>query len=467
MPRRFAFVLNLLVAAMLVGPPAAAETPISRLAAALRFQTVSPQSPGDFDAAPFLAMHQFLAAAFPRTHAALEREVVAGYSLLYTWQGRDPSAEPILLTSHLDVVPVIPGTEEQWEQPPFGGVVADGHVWGRGALDDKVGVLATLEAVEGLLAEGFVPDRTVYLAFGHDEELGGPQGAAAITALLAERGVRLQFTLDEGMAIVEGMGGVDRPIAMVGVAEKGFLTLRLVAHAAGGHSSVPSRNGAIPRLARALVRLDETPLPARLGSVAGGLLDAIRPYLPGLQGFVIAQRWALGGVLESYLSEDPAMNAIIRTTTAMTILEGGVKANVLPTSATATVNFRLVPGDSVDFVVDEVRRIIDDPGIDIEVGQGREASAVASADSAGYAAIARAVRATDPDLVVAPALVVGGTDTKHYGQLADDSYRFTPFRLRPSDMGRIHGTNERLAVDDYATMIAFYSALLRDASAAR
>lgn len=449
------------------GQAAAAEGPVERLAGALRFETLSHEDPADFDAAPFLAMHDYLGAAFPRTHAALGRERVANYSLLYTWTGSDPSLPPILLTSHIDVVPVVPGTAEDWVHPPFGGVVADGFVWGRGALDDKVGVLATLEAVERLLSEGFVPERTVHLAFGHDEEVGGPNGAGSITRLLAERGVQHWFSLDEGMAILEGTAGIDRPVAMVGVAEKGFLTLRLTARATGGHSSVPPPNGAIPRLARALVRLDETPLPARFGAVAGDLFDALAPYLPATQAFLIEQRWAFGPILEAVLSDDPAMNAMLRTTTALTILEGGVKANVLPTSATATANFRLVPGDSVDFVVEEVRRIIDDPDIEIEITTAREASTVSSSDSDAFAAIASAVRAIEPDIVVAPALVVGGTDTKHYGEVSDDSYRFTPFRLGAADVGRIHGTNERVAVDDYGDMITFYESLLEGAAGKR
>ncbi len=456
--------LSVLSLSILVAISAAAEGPIERLSGALRFETISHQNPTDFDPEPFSELHRYLEAAFPKTHATLERERVADYSLLFTWRGSDPSLAPILLTSHFDVVPVIPGTEERWSQPPFGGVVADGYLWGRGALDDKVGVLATLEAVEALLTSGFAPERTVYLAFGHDEELGGDVGAAGITELLESRGVRLWFSLDEGMAIVSGIAGLEKPVAMIGVAEKGFLTLRLTATADGGHSSVPTPDGAIPRLARAVARLDETPLPTRMGSVANAMFDALGPHLPGIQGFVISQRWALGGVLESILSETPSMNAMIRTTTAITIVEGGVKANVLPTSATATVNFRVVPGDTVAGVVEAVREIIDDPEIEIEIEEGREASKVASDSGEAWEAIRAAVESTAPGVIVAPALVLGGTDSKHYGRIADDSYRFTPFRLGEDDLGRVHGTDERLAVEDYPNIIGFYESLIQGAS---
>lgn len=459
--------LGVLLLTSLVAIPAHAEGPIERLSGALRFETISHQDAADFDPEPFVELHRYLAAAFPKTHATLELERVADYSLLFTWKGRDPALAPFLLTSHFDVVPVIPGTEERWSQPPFGGVVADGYVWGRGALDDKAGVLATLEAVEGLVARGFQPERTIYLAFGHDEELGGDVGAAGMTDLLESRGVRLWFSLDEGMAIADGIAGIEEPVAMIGIAEKGFLTLRLTAKAAGGHSSVPQPGGAIPRLARAVTRLDETPLPSRMGSVAGAMFDALGPHLPAVQGFLISQRWALGPLLESALSETPSMNAMIRTTTAITIVTGGVKANVLPTSATATANFRLVPGDTVAGVVDNVRSIIDDPEIEIEVEQGREASPVASDSGAAWKVIGAAVQVIAPGVIVAPALVLGGTDSKHYGRIAEDSYRFTPFKLGEDDFARVHGTNERIAVDDYPNLIRFYEALVQGAAGAQ
>ena len=455
--------LNAALAVLLsagLAAPMAAEGPVERLAAALRFETISHGDPADFEAEPFLEFHRYLAAAFPATHAALEREVVADYSLLYTWRGRDESAQPFLLTSHFDVVPIVPGTQERWTHPPYGGVIADGFVWGRGALDDKVGVLGTLEAVEALVKEGFVPERTVYLAFGHDEELGGDSGAASIAELLASRGVQLWFSLDEGMAILERTAGVDASVAMIGVAEKGFLTLRLTAKAIGGHSSVPPPGGAIPRLARAITRLEETPLPARSSGVADLMFDSLVPHVPGFQGFLLGNRHLFGGLVESYMSETPAMNAALRTTTAITMIQGGVKENVLPTDASVAVNFRLVPGDTVDGVIAEVQRIIDDSEIEIEVMTAREASAVSSHTSEAYQVITAAISDIGSELVVAPALVLGGTDSKHYSQIADDAYRFTPYRLADDDLGRVHGTDERVSVDGYAEIMTFYRGLL-------
>jgi carboxypeptidase PM20D1 len=445
--------------------PGVAETPQERLATALKLETVSYEDPAQFDGEPFLAFHRFVEGAYPALHAKLERETVNTYSLLYTWQGRNPELAPILLTSHIDVVPVASDADGAWEQPPFGGDIEGGYVWGRGAIDNKSGVMATLEAVEGLAAAGFVPERTVYLAFGHDEELGGDEGAGGITALLASRGVSLWFSLDEGMAVVEGMAGLKQPVAMIGVAEKGFLTLQLTARAKGGHSSVPSPGGAIPRLARALVRLDEEPLPARMDGPALDTFDALAPELPTMQRIAIEQRWLFGPILESSLAADPTSAALIRTTTAITMIDGGVKANILPQSASALVNLRIVPGDTVESVTAEVERIVDDPEIEITVVTAQEPSGVADAGSEAFATLRDAINETLPGVAgVAPALVLGGTDSKHYSQIAENSYRFAPMRMGADDRSRFHGTNERIGVENYGEMIAFYGELVQRAA---
>ncbi len=218
---------------------------IRHLSQALQFETVSHRDPARFDADAFLALRTFLARTFPKTHAALTTEIIGGHSLLFEWAGSDADAKPILLMAHLDVVPVEPGTEDQWTHPPFAGRIADGFVWGRGALDIKSGVMACLEAVELLVADGFEPARTVYLAFGHDEEVGGMRGAAQIAATLKERGAELLYVLDEGGAITDGIvEGVTQPVAIVAVAEKGFVSVELMVEHEGGHSSMPpiSRN---------------------------------------------------------------------------------------------------------------------------------------------------------------------------------------------------------------------------------
>jgi len=461
---RIALLLALALGAL---PAHADDDAVARLAEALRFETVSPADPADFRPEPFVAFRAFLVERFPLVHERLEREVVGEHSLLYTWRGAG-DATPILLTSHYDVVPVADETLAAWEHPPFAGVVADGFVWGRGALDDKVGVLATLEAVERLLAAGFEPARTVFLAFGHDEEIGGDAGAEAITALLESRGVRVAWSLDEGMAVVSDiLPGLASPAAMIGVAEKGYVHMEITARAAGGHSSLPPRQGAIGRLSRAVVRLEADPMPAHVETIAGRTLDALSPHVSGVAGFALRNRRFLGPIVERVLSAKPATDALLRTTTAVTMVRGGVKPNILPTSATATVNFRVLPGDTIEAIEAHTREAIDDPEIEIQVVRGSEASAVSSTDSDGYRALEAAIGEVFPDAVAAPGLVLGGTDSRHYARVADDAYRFGPLELTLDDTKRIHGVNERVAVSTYAKAVDFYATLIRGSAGSR
>lgn len=446
-------------------PPVAIDVDAAarRLAASLQIRTISHPDPAAFDTAEFLRFHRFLEESFPLVHARLEREVVGGLSLLYRWPGSDPDAAPVVLLAHFDVVPVVAGTEDRWEQPPFAGNIADGFVWGRGALDDKFSVLAQLEAVEHALAAGFVPKRTVWLAFGHDEEVGGPNGAVAMARLLDERGVRPALVLDEGGAmLVDVVPGVDVPIAAVGIAEKGSVTLTLETRAAGGHSSSPPRHTAIGVLGRAITRLEDNQMPRELRGAARGFFDFLGPEMPLPLRVVLANLWLLGEPVEWVLEQTPATNATVRTTTAATIIAGGVQSNVLPTGAKATVNFRILPGDTIEDVVAHARAVIGDDAVTITVEEGaREASPVSPVDGAAFDALQRTIRAVYPGVVVAPYLTVGGTDARHYGILTPNVYRFMPFRGERADLERMHGSNERVAVEDYGRAIGFYATLLR------
>jgi carboxypeptidase PM20D1 len=445
-----------------VEPVAIESAAIDRFAAALRIPTISHADPTAFVAAPFDALHRHLQRSFPRVHAALGRERVGGHSVLYTWSGRDETKPGILLMGHLDVVPVEPGTERDWTHPPFAGVVADGMIWGRGAIDNKASVLGILEAVEMLLAEEFAPERTVYLAFGHDEELGGGQGAAAIAALLEQRGVRLEYVLDEGGAIVTGVLPTARPVALIGIAEKGYATFELEVRTDGGHSSMPPRETAIGILANALARIERRPMPARLDGAAGALFETLGPELPWAQRAVFANLWATRPLVKWQLARDPMTSALVRTTLALTIVEAGTKDNVLPGRARAIVNARIAPGDSAPDVLRHLRRVVRDPRVAIRPHGSalREASPVSPADDEIFNRLERVVLATQPDVRVAPWLVTGATDATHYTRLSENVYRFLPVRLGPADLAHIHGTNERIAVEDYESTIRFFRQLL-------
>jgi carboxypeptidase PM20D1 len=443
---------------------AGAEPPERHLAEAIAFETISHENPADFDVTPFLELHAWLEGTYPATHRSLEREKIGAASLLYTWRGSDAALPPVLLTSHLDVVPA--PDPESWSHPPFGGVIADGFVWGRGTLDDKAGVVATFEAVERLAAAGFRPRRTLLLAFGHDEEVGGEHGAGAITQRLADAGVRAWFSVDEGMAIAEPGATTlsDTPLALIGIAEKGYLTLRLTARGAGGHSSTPPPATAIGQLARAIVRLEEHPFPARTQGVVSEMLRAVAPHTSGFRRVVLTWPGLFGPLIESQLEKEPSTNAMVRTTTAVTMIDGGVKANVLPRIAEARVNFRLLPGDESAAVIEHVRCAIDDPGIEITTETVNEASPVADVHSDAFALLAEVIRESAPEVVVSPALVVGGTDTRHYSAVSENGFRFLPIRFATEDFERVHGRDERLSVANLHFAVDVFERLVRHAT---
>lgn len=439
-----------------------------RLAEAVRLRTISSRDDAQLNADQFKQLHALLQAKFTKVHAALKREVVGDYSLLYTWAGSKPDAQPILLMAHQDVVPVAPGTEKSWQTEPFAGRVKDGFVWGRGAWDDKGNLMAQLEALEMLIASGYQPERTVYLAFGADEEVGGHRGAEKIATLLKERKVRLDFVIDEGLLITEGiMPGLKAPAALIGVAEKGYLTVVLKMAATPGHSSMPPPKGqsAIAMLSAALKRIDDEQLPAGIRGVAADMFATIAPEMSGFSRVALSNLWLFGPIVQKQLENGAGTNAVMRTTTALTIVNAGNKENVLPGNAEATVNFRLLPGDTKDMVVERTRALVADatktdkfelfalPG-------GSEASKVTPVDSAQYALINRTVREVFPGTLVAPGLMLGATDSIHFSDISDHIFKFSPVRAGPEDLSRFHGTNERIAVSNYAELIRFYHRLV-------
>lgn len=438
---------------------------VARLAEALRFPTVSHADPSARDPSAFLDLHAWMNASYPRSHATLCRQAF-GLSLLYTWPGQDPSLAPVLFMAHQDVVPVDAGTEGDWAHPPFGGEIADGYVWGRGAIDMKSVLVALLEATEALLTQGYRPKRTLLLAFGHDEEVGG-SGNEAIADALARRGTRLAWVVDEGLTVSEGVvRGATTPVALIGIAEKGYLSLELVTEAEGGHASMPPDQTAVGILARAIHRLERNPFPASLDGPTVTMLERLGPAMPFPQRLAFANLWLFGPWVEARLTEQPTTNALLRTTTAATLFEGGVKDNVLPQYARAVVNFRIHPRDSVASVMDRVKTVVDDPRVRIHPlldTPHSEPSPVSGVSAPGFRAIERAILSTFPQARVAPSLFVAATDSRHYASIAEDTYRFMPYRMYLRDLARIHGTDERISVSNLASYVQFYGQLLREA----
>jgi carboxypeptidase PM20D1 len=438
-----------------------------RLAEALRFPTVSHADLKGMPAQAFLGLHEFLEKKFPRVHAALEKGIINGFTLTYAWRGEDPTLDPILLLAHQDVVPADSGTAGEWSYPPFAGKIADGYIWGRGALDVKSSLMGILEAVEALLGEGFWPRRTVLLVFGHDEEVGGVQGAARAAERLGAENVRLEFVLDEGGSIVEGVvPGVAGPVALVGTAEKGYANVQLIARGEGGHSSMPPRRSAAGILGRALARLESRPFPLHL-QYTRQLFRAIGSERMAFPLRILLKSPGLFRPVAGFFGgKFPKLNAAMRTTVAATMLRGGIKENVMPTSMSAVLNCRIIPGESVASVVRRIRRVICDSRVQVQLLEPAvEPSAISKVDSPWFEMLEKTIKQVSPeqDLAVAPYLVLGATDSRYFRGLSDHVYRFLFNRMTVSDLPRLHGIDERISLGNYRQIIRFYTLLLKNA----
>jgi carboxypeptidase PM20D1 len=437
-----------------------------RLSQAVQFQTISTAQTAETKAEEFQRFQQFLGTAFPKIHQTLTKENVSDHSLLYVWRGTDADLKPIVLLAHQDVVPVDEGTTNKWSHSPFAGDIADGFVWGRGTLDDKGNLMSIFEAVEMLLNENFKPKRTIYLAFGHDEEIGGKRGAVEIAKLLKSRGVNAEFVLDEGGSVTDKIiKGIEKPVALVGIAEKGYLSLELTVEDAGGHSSQPPKNTAVGILSRAIVRLEENPFDGGFEGVTGQMFDKLTPEMSFDQKFFLSNLWLFRPLVVRQLSSAASTNATLRTTTAATVFNAGVKDNVLPNKATALVNFRILPGETIESVTENVRRTINDERVKISA-YGENAwnpSPVSDVNSESFQTIEKTIRQTFPETIVAPYLVLGATDARHYAEISPNVYRFSPFKLNSEDLKRIHGIDERISIETYSQGIGFYYNLVKNA----
>lgn len=444
--------------------PIAVNSPaaLTRFAGALRIQTISePLQPPN--AGAMQELRDYLQRSFPGVHHAMRRELAGDSALLFTWQGSDPSLTPILFLGHMDVVPVDPNRLSSWKYPPFDGQIADGFIWGRGSMDDKQAVLSLMEASESLLQEGFKPRRSIYFAFGDDEENDG-HGAEALCALLRSRNVHPRFVLDEGGQISRGViPGVRADVALIGVAEKGIVSIRMTVNAIGGHSSRPPMQTAIGILSRAVARLEAHQMPARLNGVTARMLDSLSSKMDLGQRIMVRNQWLFGRILLHSLGETANGNALIRTTTAVTMFNSGIKDNVLPAEATAVVNFRILPGDTVASVLEHIRDVVADNRVTISpYGElAADPSPISPIDAPSYSILQQTIHQFFPNAIVSPNLLVARTDSARYYAITQNVYRFFPAVRDQSDFERIHGTNERLATDGYLNSIQFMAALMR------
>jgi carboxypeptidase PM20D1 len=458
-----------------VASPAETQLDSEALAAILaEFLAVPSYSADDrsqMDRGRFQQLHEILERRFPEAHRVLEHETINGMSLLYRWPGRDESLEPILLMSHLDVVPIEEASHSEWRFPPPQATVADGLVWGRGALDVKCGVIGIMAAVERLVRDEVTPDRTVYLAFGHDEEVGGEDGNGEIARRFQEQGTRFAFVHDEGGAILDDVvPGAPRPVAFIAIAEKGVAHLQITARGAGGHGSMPGRS-AIVQLAEAITRIEKHPLPIRLTEPTQTFLDFLAPELPLPQKVVVGNRWLFGGLIGWQFSSSSSTNAVVRSTLNITQVGTDSVSNQNATVAHATINVRLLPGDTAEMARDHVQSLTADlrlgngePAIVCEITRARSESVTSPIDCDEFRTLQQTIHEVFPDALVAAGLTSVSTDSSWYYGVTDKVYRFIPMRLKPEDLVRIHGVNERIGVANLAEISRFYEQLIRNAT---
>ena len=456
-------------------PPAlsaeATDAAARHLGAAIRLPTVSWQRGAADDKVAasrkaFVDFRDFITTTYPSFSKTATREIVSDYSLLFTWKGSDESLAPVLFMSHMDVVPVVPGTEADWTHNPFGGEIVDGVIWGRGAIDCKGSLIAMLEAADALIAQGYQPKRTIMFAMGHDEEVSGLTGNRKIAEMLKARGTKLAFVSDEGGMVTSGVvGGIEQPVALIGIAEKGYMTLQLTTHSAGGHSSMPPAPGttAVGRLVRAIDAVERAPFDSGLDPVNRAMLRAMAPAMPYARRMVFANLWLFEPLVVSIMSADPRTGAALHTTIAPTMLKAGVKENVLPPEAEGIINFRLHQRDTIESATTHVTQAINDPEVEVTTLEGaRNASAVSDPQGEAFHVLSETIRNRFPDALVVPNLTVAATDSRHYLPLTDNVFRFVPLALDASELAAFHTTNERVPVASLAGAVGFYTQIMQN-----
>ena len=436
---------------------------VERLSKAIQIPTIS--NVNHIDTTAFRQINRYIHQTYPLVDSLLSFRQINEFSPVFKWQGKNAKLKPVLYIAHLDVVPVAETNKNLWTQPPFDGKIEDDYIWGRGALDDKLSVFGWLETAEQLLAEGYQPERTVYFAFGHDEETSGQNGAKSIARYFQQKEISFAYVLDEGYMVVEkALPGLSSPVAIIGIAEKGYLSLELkVQLSEGGHSSMPPDETAITILGDAIKKLQENPFPMKINGATKALFQHAGPEMNLPFKAIFANLNITGSLLKRMLRNDPAAAATMRTTMAPTIIKSGVKENVLPTEASAIINFRILPGETTASVQKHVQKTIHDSRIAISVYNlnfAKEPSPLSGTNSFGFQVLHKTIRQVIPEAVVAPGLVVGATDGYYYQEISDDVYRFLPITVSREDIKGFHGINERISVDNYKQLIRFYRQLL-------
>ena len=434
------------------------EKAITALGELVKCKTVSRATHDEEDEAEFEKLYALLPTLYPHVHEGCELIRFEDRGLLYRLRGKT-EGKPSVLMAHFDVVPVC---EELWEKPPFDAVIEDGVMWGRGTLDTKVTFNGILSAADTLIAEGFVPENDVYLAFSGGEEVNG-KGALHIVNYFKEKGIELSMVVDEGGAVVEKVfPGVKPPCAMVGIAEKGMLNLKYKVASSGGHASAPKPHTPVGLLSRACCRVENHPFPSHITAPVAQMFDTLGRHSTFVYRMIFANLWCFKGVLDLLAKKSGGdMNALMRTTVAFTQMTGSDAPNVIPPTAEMVSNIRLNPADTVEGAMAYIKKTIGDDGVVLEAANGMDPSRISVTDCEGYRRVERAISATWQGCIVSPYLMVQCSDSRHYGTISDKVYRFSAMALTSEERATIHGNNERIPLETATKAVEFFIRLMR------
>jgi carboxypeptidase PM20D1 len=437
------------------------DSAIGHMSEAIRIRTISFSDSSAVDTIAFRSFNSFIERAYPLITQKLEKTFIKEFSLVLEWKGTNPSLAPIILMSHYDVVPVETAVNDQWTVPPFSGHVTDTCIWGRGAVDDKFGVISILEGTEAMLRKGFIPERTIYICFGHDEEVSG-QGANETVKYLEQKNIRAEMVLDEGGQLSESrIKDVRRPIAVIGVAEKGYASFALSVVKEGGHSSMPPKETAIDILNKALYKLRKKKIPGQLTPQLKEFLQRVGPSSDNFVNRMAASNlWLFQSIVKNKLASEPEGDAMMHTTIVPTIIEGGIKDNVIPTEAKAIINSRILTGETAETVEEYIRNTIDDDRVKIkQVGKyNSDPSSSTSTASAAFRRVESALYRVVPRVLPAPYQGIGATDSRYYRRISEGVVNFMPM----TDAKGYHGINERLPIADLQRGINFIRIIIEE-----
>lgn len=440
------------------------EKAIETLSSAIKIKTISYP---DYERMDFKLFDEFLLLlekSYPNINRVCKKELINGYCPVYLWESETKGNKPILLLGHYDVVPVEESKESDWEEEPFSGLLKDGFIWGRGTLDDKNQVIAVMESIEYMISNGHKLNRDIYMAFGFDEEIGGKRGAEKAVEYFKEKNIRFECAIDEGGSIITDMlDGLTAPLALIGTAEKGSTNIEITVRGQDGHSSMPPKNTAVGTLAKIISSVEKNPMPPRLTTPVRDMFKTMAPYVEG-KTFILKNIERLFPFINPILGKDSTINSLIRTTIAFTMIQGSQAANILPKTASAIANMRILQGDTSDSVIEHIKKV--NPNIDFEVEKilVEEASDISNIDEESYKILTKTINKIYPEAVVLPYLMVGGTDSRKYFELCENIYRFSAVVLTKEAFGTIHSSNEKISVENFSNMIKFYIEFLSEYS---